>query len=174
VASYRQSKSRRYRPPNPRRLHNRNILRFIHPRIRHTIPEPQLPTTTPPPKLITLRVTTKEDLNHFQLTNTILLLAVERECPFLPMLVSVFMFPTRMFALPNPMSHVSSVAFAQARLRPGSPSAQVCPGLLTPITRRSLAKNNLTSNHQLLTRGLFRPLPSQGSQICYHLYYADR
>jgi len=26
--------------------------------------------------------------------------------------------PTGMFALPNPMSHVSSAAFAQARLRP--------------------------------------------------------
>jgi hypothetical protein len=82
--------SHRDRPPNSGRLHNRNLPRVSHPLIRHTIPEPQLPTTTPPPKLITFRVTTQEDLNHFQLSNTILLLAVERECPFLPMLVSVY------------------------------------------------------------------------------------
>lgn len=38
--------------------------------------------------------------------------------------------PTGMFALPNPISHVSNAAFTQARLRPGSSSALVCLGLL--------------------------------------------
>jgi hypothetical protein len=45
---------------------------------------------------------------------------------------------TGMFALPNPIFTLSSAAFARARLRSGSPSvrsAQVCSGLLTPITR---------------------------------------
>lgn len=51
---YEQLMSRRYRPPNSRWLHNRNILRFRPLLIRPTIPEPQLPTTTPPPKPITL------------------------------------------------------------------------------------------------------------------------
>ena len=37
---------------------------------------------------------------------------------------------TGMFTLPKPMSHVSSAALAQARLKPGSSSAQVCSGLL--------------------------------------------
>ena len=40
-------------------------------------------------------------------------------------------YTTGMIALPNPMSHVNSAAFAQARPRAGSASAQVCLGLLT-------------------------------------------
>jgi hypothetical protein len=47
---------------------------------------------------------------------------------------------------------------AQARLTLGSGllrSAQACS---PPITRRGTAKNNLTRNHQLLTRGRKRPL----------------
>jgi hypothetical protein len=48
--------------------------------------------------------------------------------------------PTGMFALPNPVSHVSSAAFAQARPRLGS-------GLLTPIIRYGLDKTNLTRNY---------------------------
>ena len=42
---------------------------------------------------------------------------------------------TGMFALSNSLSHVSSAAFTQARLSPGSSSAQGCSGLLTPISR---------------------------------------
>jgi len=43
--------------------------------------------------------------------------------------------PTGMFALPDPGSHVNSAAFAQARLRLGSPSAQVCSPLLRDAAR---------------------------------------
>jgi hypothetical protein len=55
--------------------------------------------------------------------------------------------PTGMFALRNPMSYVSSAAFSQPRL-----------GSAPPHARRGAAKNNLTRNHQLLTKGLFWPL----------------
>src|SRR5437016_1092798 len=82
-----------------------------------------------------------------------------------------------MFALLNPMSHVSSAVFAQAGLRPGSSSAQVCSGLLTLFTC-------LTRNHQLLTRDPKRPPPlardpkylllsfctHRGKRIYYRLY----
>jgi hypothetical protein len=55
-----------------------------------------------------------------------------------------------MFVLPKPMFHVSSAAFAQARLRPGSSSAQVAQvaqvtqvaqvaEVAHPITRRGVA-----------------------------------
>ena len=52
-----------------------------------------------------------------------------------------------MFALPNPESLVSSATFPQAQLRLGSPSAQVCSGLLTPIMQHGVAKINLTRNY---------------------------
>jgi hypothetical protein len=67
----------------------------------------------------------------------------------LPQLNSSCCSPTGMFTLPNPVSHVSSAAFAQALLRLGSgqahlrlKSAQVCSGLLRSAhpyyaTRRS-------------------------------------
>jgi hypothetical protein len=74
---------------------------------------------------------------------------------------------------PNPVSHVSSAAFAQAWLRPSSPSVRSAQAQLTLSTRRGAAKTNLTRNHQLLTRGPKWPPPSQGSQICYH-YYAHK
>jgi hypothetical protein len=57
--------------------------------------------------------------------------------------------PTEMFALPNPMSHVSSAAIAQARLRPGSGPAHLrfrsASGLLTLITVRDAAQPKPTS-----------------------------
>ena len=56
---------------------------------------------------------------------------------------------TGMFALSNPMSHVSSAAFAQARLRLGSGLlrfAQVCS---PPMTRRGAVKTNLTDTGDL-------------------------
>jgi len=40
-------------------------------------------------------------------------------------------YTTGMFSLPNPMSYVSSTAFAQTRLKAGSASASACLGLLT-------------------------------------------
>jgi hypothetical protein len=89
--------------------------------------------------------------------------------------------PTGMFALPNHLSHVSSAALARARLRPGSSSAQVYSGLLRSAQVRSpllrdigAAKTNLTRNHQLLTRGLFRPLPYPGISNILPPYHADR
>jgi hypothetical protein len=49
---------------------------------------------------------------------------VENEC-----------YTSGMFALPVLVSHVSSAAFAQAGVRSGSASAQVCSGLLILFTR---------------------------------------
>ena len=45
-----------------------------------------------------------------------------------------------MFALPNPMSQVSSAAYAQTRLGPDSPLAQVYLGVLIPSTQCGAAK----------------------------------
>jgi len=59
-----------------------------------------------------------------------------------------------MFALPESLSHVTSAAFAQARLRLGSGSAQAQLSQL----RHGAVKTHLTRNHQLLTRGPKRPL----------------
>jgi hypothetical protein len=61
-----------------------------------------------------------------------------------------------MFALPNPMSQVSSAAFAQARLKPGSSSVQVCSGLLTLVD---------TSHQNLLT--------FSGVRICHYYISLD-
>ena len=63
-------------------------------------------------------------------------------------MLKISCYTTGMFPLPNPMSHVSSAAFAQARLRAGSASAQACSHLIHMLTR----------NYQLLTRGLKMPL----------------
>jgi hypothetical protein len=64
-------------------------------------------------------------------------------------------YTTGMFALSNPYAYVTSAAFAQAQLRPGSDllrSAHV----YSP--RRGIAKAHLTRNHQLLPRGPKRSL----------------
>jgi hypothetical protein len=53
-------------------------------------------------------------------------------------------YTTEMFPSPIPMSHVSSAAFAQARLRAGLASAQVCSGVLRPAY---LPLYTLTRNH---------------------------
>ena len=63
--------------------------------------------------------------------------------------VRIFCYTTEMFTLPNTMSQVSSAAFAQARLRPGS-------GLL----RSAHPIYTLARIHQLLTSGPKKaPLP---------------
>jgi hypothetical protein len=79
-----------------------------------------------------------------------------------------------MFALPDPMSHVSSAAFARARLRPGSSSAQ---GLLALFTLRDTAQPNQphhNRNSQLLTRGPKRTLSQPGILNMLLLHYTNK
>ena len=77
-----------------------------------------------------------------------------------------------MFALPNSLSHVSSAAFAQAGLRLGSGSAQVCSGLLRSahpyLCDVAQPNTNLCRIYRLLTRSIFGLPSSQRSQICSH------
>jgi hypothetical protein len=62
-----------------------------------------------------------------------------------------------MFALPNLISHVSSAAFAQARLRPGLPSAQVSSGQLrsAQVCSGLLTVNGQGTLHQILVFSMF-------------------
>jgi hypothetical protein len=65
-----------------------------------------------------------------------------------------------MFAVPDSLSHVTSAAFAQARLRLGSGSAQarlrpssVSSGLLTLFTRHGAVKTHLTRKSSTFNEG---------------------
>lgn len=63
-------------------------------------------------------------------------------------------FSTGMFALPSYTSHVTSAAFAQARLRLGSASAQVCSPAVAQLRLLSLEFINFWPGAERVTPGI--------------------